>query len=562
MVALAISCSVGLVGCSDDEPEKSKENVTENGGNNGGNNNGDNGDNGDNGSYGTLGNNLITIGSTRDVTYTSCVLLGTVDFPKITSDHSYGVVYMEALKNPEFDYDGKLQYGGHSGKTDKEDYDCINITITNSAADGKFEKQIVNLKPATQYYYRAYVSIGKNVNYSKVETFTTQDPTPEITMATSEPSEIYAVAGTMNGVINVGKLQDVNEDQEYGFIYSTAVQLNDPDKLTHEFYNEWTKNHFETEDEIPAPQEEGTSTNLNGRVSCEMSHLKPGTSYYYRTYFKWNNKYFYSPTVKTLTTKGLDEITVGTNKATDITHNSARLNASVPFSAIGLDEIEGGFLISKVYSNASEFNMDEAEAWEDRFRYPEANVYYIEQDIASKDFDMLIEGLSAETTYYVCGYVCLGEYEEKDGYKDLYVYGSMQHFQTEAMPEGEEPQPGEEGFIVWSDGEHPWTSNANGVWTSGNRGVDNSRSTLYIRVNHKAGQTLQFNIAVNSEANCDGVTISDGETTSQKYSGDYYSLISWSFKSTGQTVLEITYSKDGSVSTGNDWAIVSNIRLQ
>lgn len=556
MVALAISCTIGFAGCSDDEPETGKENVNNNSGNNGGNSNVDNG------SYGTLGSNLITIGSTRDVTYTSCVLLGTVDFPKITSDHSYGVVFMEALKNPEFDYDGKLQYGGHSGKTDKEDYDCVSVSITNSAADGKFEKQIVGLKPATKYYYRAYVSIGKNVNYSKVENFTTQDPTPEITMATSEPTAIFAVAGTMNGVINVGKLQDVNEDQEYGFIYSTAAQLNDPDKLTHEFYNEWTKNHFETEDEIPAPQEEETSTNLNGRVSCEMSHLKPGTSYYYRTYFKWNNKYFYSPTVKTLTTKGMDEITVGTNKATEITHNSARLNASVPFSAIGLDEIEGGFLISKVYSNASEFNMDEAEAWEDRFRYPDANVYYIEQDISSKDFDMMIEGLSAETTYYVCGYVCLGEYEEKDGYKDLYVYGSMQHFQTEAMPEEKEPEPDEDGFEVYSNGQYPWTCDANDNWTSGNRGVDNSQSTLYIRVNHNAGQIFQFNIAVSSERNYDGATISDGITTSEIYSGDYYSLYRKSFNYTGQTIFEITYRKDGSSNGGNDWAIVSNIQLQ
>ena len=43
------------------------------------------------GGYGNLNGNLITIGSSRDVTYTSCVLLGTVDFPKITGDHSYGI---------------------------------------------------------------------------------------------------------------------------------------------------------------------------------------------------------------------------------------------------------------------------------------------------------------------------------------------------------------------------------------------------------------------------------------------------------------------------------------
>ena len=69
-----------------------------------------------NGGYGDLGGNLITIGSTRDVTYTECVLLGTVDFPKITSDHTYGIVYMEALLNPEFDYNSKLVYGGMSDK--------------------------------------------------------------------------------------------------------------------------------------------------------------------------------------------------------------------------------------------------------------------------------------------------------------------------------------------------------------------------------------------------------------------------------------------------------------
>ncbi|MDE6145732.1 MAG: hypothetical protein K2F96_05590 [Muribaculaceae bacterium] len=541
MVALAVGCSLGFTACSGDEPESGK------------------GGGGGNGSYGTLGSNLITIGSTRDITYTKCVLLGTVDFPKITSDHSYGVVYMEALKSPDFDYDGKLQYGGHSGKNDKEDYDCINVPITNSAADGKFEKQIVNLKPATKYYYRAYVSIGQNVNYSKVESFTTQDPTPEITMATSEPSNIYAVAGTLNGVINVGKLQDVNEDQEYGFIYSTAPQLNAADKLTHEFYNEWTKNHFETEDEIPAPLEKKTSTNLNGRVSFDMTNLKPGTSYYYRTYFKWNNKYFYSPEVKTLKTKGMDEITVGTNKATEITHNSAILSASFPFSAVGLEEVEGGFMISKVYTNASEFKMEEAVNWYDRYYYPEADVYYIEQyGITAKDFEAEIVGLSAETTYYVCAYIYLGEYEEKE---DIYVYGSMQHFQTEANPEEEQPLPGD-NIYVYSEGQYPWTQNDNGVWCSGNSGIDSSESVLYIRVKHTQGQTLTMNLTVDSETNYDGVYVSVGSDSSDFISGRKDQVFSWPFSYTGESVVQILYRKDGSNSTGSDCATVSNITLR
>ena len=50
-----------------------------------------------------------------------------------------------------------------------------------------------------------------------------------------------------------------------------------------------------------------TKENLNGRISCEINRLKPGVTYYYRTFFSWNGKYFYSPEVKSFKAKGADD---------------------------------------------------------------------------------------------------------------------------------------------------------------------------------------------------------------------------------------------------------------
>lgn len=536
----AVILSMGLAGCSEDNGDGS-------------------GSSKPGGSYGTLGGNLITIGSTKDITYTSCVLLGTVDFPKITSDHTYGIVVMEALKNPDFDYDSKLIYGGHSEKTDKEDYVCGAEQINSSAKDGKFEKQLIGLKPNTRYYYRAYVRIGQNVNYSSVEYFTTQDPSPEITLGTYDAENVFAVSATFKGACAVGKLLEVNEDQSYGFIYTTASQMSTADKLTYEYYEEWKRNHFETDEIFDAPEEITADKNLDGRINCVLQHAKPGTTYYYRTFFEWNGKYFYSSEVKSVTTKGTDEITVGTGITEDITSSSATLHATVPFSLIGLDEIEGGFMISKKYSNASEFNMDVAEEWEERYIKPNANIYYVELDeVDNKDFSYEIDGLDPETTYYVCAYVCLGEYDDED----LYIYGPVQSFTTGKRGE-DDPDDDVEGIgnlNIYSEGNYPWTQ-IDDVWVSGNSGIDNSSSVLTIEVSHNAGDLLTFDLMVSSERGYDQAIVRVNGQEYDRISGNNYRNFTHPFSTTGKSVVQVEYQKDGSGSDGNDCATVSNIQL-
>lgn len=532
---LTLTCTLILsTGCSkDSEPDGG--NTTENNGNN---------------NYGNLNGNLITIGSARDITYTSCVLLGTIDFPKITGDHTYGIVYMEALENTNFDYDSKLVYGGQSDKLDKEYYSCTSISINNSTADGKFEKQIIGLMPATTYYYRAYVRIGQNVNYSKVERITTKDPMPEITLGTLEATDIYAIKGSMNGVVNIGNLQDVNEDQEFGFIFTDSPLLNTPEKLTYEYYEQWQANHFETDEEIEEPDEVTTTSNLNGRISCSVSHLRPGVTYYYRTFFSWNGKYFYSPEVKSLKTLGTDVITVGTNRAEEVTSSSVLLSATIPYNSIGLDEMNAGFLISKVYTDASEFKMENALPWNTYNK--DSDVCYISTTAYSKDFSTTINNLNPQTTYYICGYIKLGNYGPDD--EELYIYGSMQHFTTTE-------QQISSTFEISSTGQYPWRENGSGTWISGNTGVDSSTSTLTVFVTHDIGDTFYFDWSVSSEAGYDSLLVDVDQDRYLSKSGTDNGMFRYEFDHTGTTVFTLTYSKDGSTSSGSDMATAGNFRL-
>lgn len=536
MVALTALLTVMSAGCSkDDDPTE------------------------ENGGHGSLNGNIVSIGGTRDVDYTSAVLLGVVDFTKFTTDHSYGIVYMPALLQTDFDYASKLLLDGHSDRYDKEDYTCISAVVRSSTAEGKFEKQLVGLMPNTTYYYRAYVAIGSMVNYSEVQSFTTQDPSPEIRMSTGEASDIKAVSSILNGEVNVGKLQDVNENQEFGFIYTDAVHMSTADKLTYEYYEQWQMNHLETETEFDEPVDVTTRENLNGRINASVGDLIPGRTYYYRTFFSWNGKYFYSPDVKSFTAKGTSEITVRAGQPDEITSTNALLSAEMAYSLIGKETVECGFMISSKFSNASEFNYDEAVDWDKRDSDPDAAVFKVTTYAQDKNFSYAITDLKPDTYYNVCAFVVLAEYEEMDKGTEKEVtvvaYSPIQSFRTE------EPVS---NIYFSTDGAYPWTLNNTGTqWTSGNYHVSNSSSTLYATIQHEAGQLFSCRVYVSSESGCDNLTISTNGTT-ETYSGttDKEIIYSIRFSNAGTDVIEFTYSKDGSVNKGNDCAKILNWKLE
>lgn len=537
MIALTAIVTVMSTGCSKDDPKN------------------------ENGGHGTLNGNLIGIGGTRDVDYTSAILLGVVDFPKMTSDHSYGIVYMPAMLQADFDYDSKLVLNGSSGRYDKEKYTCTTAQVMSSTSDGKFEKQLVNLKPATKYYYRAYVAIGSIVNYSNVESFSTQDPSPDIKLITNDATDVQAVASVMNGNVNVGLVMDTKENQKFGFIYTDAVQMSTPDKLSFEYYDQWQNNHLETEEEFDKPKEVTTTDNLNGRINVKIDELIPGRTYYYRSFFCWNGKYFYSPEVKSFTTKSTSEITVRVDKIEDVTSSSVSLKGNMPFSLIGMQSVTCGFMISTKYNSLSEFNYDTAVEWGDRYSYPDADVYYVETTAYDTDFSYFVNGLQSDTPYNVCAFVYLGSYDEiVNGMKkdvSIVSYSPIQSFRTEKSGSGS----GSDNIAFSSTGTYPWTLYGD-VWTSGGSNRDNATSYLYASVKHSAGQTFSCTVAVSSESGCDKLLILIGGTQMAEYSGYQTDTFTYKFNTNGTTNIEFRYTKDGSVNDGQDCAQVSNWSLR
>ncbi len=536
---IACCVSLGLTSCSKDDGEPG-------------------GDQTNSGEYGDLNGKLVAIGGTRNVTYTNAVILGMIDFTKISKDHQFGIVYMESIDDEAFDYGDKLRHDGSSLPTDKIQYKCESQAVTSTTADGRFEKELVKLKPGTRYYYRAYAYIGETYNYSDVNYFETTDPSPDINMSTSEATNILAIASTLNGVVNVGNLSDVNEDQSSGFIISDDARLSTPECLTYEYYKAWLHNHFETEENMDSPREVIVNENVNGRISHESKDLVPGRTYYYRIFFKWNGKYFYSPDVKSLRTLGTGEITVGTTAATDVSDNSAVLNGTVPFNKIGANEIAGGFMISSVYKTSAEFVMDnEPRRWE---HGKKADLNYITATVTNTDFSAYIMELQPNTTYYVRAFVKLGgspmTYDDYDDDDVVYIYGSMQHFTTPDVPQSENAV-GE----VETSGRYAWTF-ANGVWTSGNAGVSSSSSVMAFDVTHAADAVLSFGWTVSSERGYDKLQVMIDGAMELECSGEDTGIFNYTFPTQGVSRCEIRYVKDSGTHEGSDCATVSSITIR
>jgi len=463
---------------------------------------------------------------------------------------------MESVDDESFDYGDKLRHDGKSLPTDKIQYRCNSESVTSTTADGRFEKELVKLKPGTRYYYRAYAYIGETYNYSDVNYFDTTDPSSDINMSTSEATNVLAVASTLNGVVNIGNLSDVNEDQSSGFIISDDARLSTPECLSYEYYEVWTHSHFETEEDMESPWEVIVNENVNGRISYESKDLVPGKTYYYRTFFKWNNKYFYSPDVKSLRTLGAGDITVGTTGPTEVDDNSAVLNGTVPFNKIGKDEIAGGFMISSVYKTSAEFVMEnEPRLW----GHGQADLNYITTTVTDTDFSAYISGLQPNTTYYVRAFVKLGSssasYEDYDDDDVVYIYGSMQHFTT---PDA--PQPENALGEVETSGAYAWALRS-GVWTSGNSRVSNSSSVMAFDVVHAADVALSFYWTVSSEPNYDKLKVFIDGSEVMERSGEDTGVFNYNFTTQGVSRCEIHYVKDSSGNQGRDCATVQDITL-
>lgn len=138
----------------------------------------------------------------------------------------------------------------------------------------------------------------------------------------------------------------------------------------------------------------------------------------------------------------------------------------------------------------------------------------------------------------------------------IYIYGPVQSFTTD---ESDEPAY-ETGFECYSDSAYPWYQEGM-YWKSGNAGSHSTSSTLVISVDHTDRQVLSFDLAVSSEQSYDKVRVESNGQEFVNISGVENRQVRLTLNGQGNTRIEVTYSKDGSSSYGEDCAKVSNIML-
>lgn len=98
-------------------------------------------------------------------------------------------------------------------------------------------------------------------------------------------------------------------------------------------------------------------------------------------------------------------------------------------------------------------------------------------------------------------------------------------------------------------------------WTSSNHGHSTTDTKNYT-ITATAGQILSFTYGVSSESGYDKLTIKIGTTTLVNgISGEQNGTKTYTFPSSGTYTLTVTYTKDGSNSSGQDCGWIKDIRL-
>ena len=149
-------------------------------------------------------------------------------------------------------------------------------------------------------------------------------------------------------------------------------------------------------------------------------------------------------------------------------------------------------------------------------------------------------GLSTSAAIYV--------YEPMlDDYKQ--IWGADYNYQTMPVPEPEAKQ------IVFTSTDGMWTE-ADGVWTSQNHD-DSSSAEITATLSVSAGETVAFNWSVSSEGGYDCLRGYWNNDLIFEESGSNSGTLYYSFNKSETGTLKFVYSKDGSVSSGDDCATIS-----
>ena len=278
----------------------------------------------------------VTTTSATSVTESSAVTGGNVTSDGNASVTERGVVYA-TTQNPTIS----------------------NTKVTSGSGTGSFTCNLSGLQPNTTYYVRAYAINSKGTAYGTQVTFTTSKSISLPTVTTTIVSSIrfnYAMTGgnvTSEGGASV---------TDRGVVYST------------------TKNPTTTSATKVA------SGSGAGVFTTPLEYLSPNTTYYVRAYATNSVGTAYGTELTFTTEKQVVLATVTTASVSQVTTNSAFVEANVTNDGGG-DITERGF----VYSSTSQYPTT-------------ASATKVTSGTGTGTFSVTLDGLVASTKYYVRAY--------------------------------------------------------------------------------------------------------------------------------------------------------------
>ena len=214
--------------------------------------------------------------SVSNISYTSATTGGVVTSDGGENVTERGVVY-STTENPTID----------------------NTKISNGVGVGTFSCELTELKEGVTYYVRAYAINARGVSYGEQVSFTTKTQMLA-TLTTTEVTEITETTAVTGGEVTSDGGATVTER---GVVYSTSQN---PTTSSSKIVN-------------------GSGV---GSFICNLSNLKPNTTYYVRAYAK-NSKGTAYGTQVAFTTLQIYPPTLTTTEATEVTETTAVVGGNV-----------------------------------------------------------------------------------------------------------------------------------------------------------------------------------------------------------------------------------------
>ena len=153
---------------------------------------------------------------------------------------------------------------------------------------------------------------------------------------------------------------------------------------------------------------------IENAYRVELSDLVPETKYYYCAYINLNNKqYRFGETNEftTLAAPGVDEITISTGSAEDVTYNSVVLYGELEADMSNYSSVQYGISYS---TNRNDLQSDNS------------TLVYCSESLQDNSYSVALSGLEAETKYYYCAFVYVNN--------QYFKFGTVKNFTTLEAP--------------------------------------------------------------------------------------------------------------------------------